>query len=120
MVKYHTKRNEISQKFGEFRKEKTSDDDIDLWTRDTWYTPHRDDGRFSALPAHLFGLHRPKPLLERLLLLVDDQEDVGDNVEPEQSPTEEVDEFGYQKVDAGWFNVYTGERTETHPLHYTE
>lgn len=97
------------------RLKQTFDTDINLWTRDTWYTPHRNNRSASAIPSHLFGLHRPMPFLEKNLLLANDEDD---QVEANNSTIQDNgDAYGYVKTSSGWYNKFTKETLTNHPFH---
>ncbi|KAI7881397.1 hypothetical protein K492DRAFT_186970 [Lichtheimia hyalospora FSU 10163] len=106
-----SERNDISKSLGRFTY--TGLDDHLLWTRDTWYTPHR-DAQCSTIPHHLFG-HGNKKTTETVLPNEDVEEEDTLPVVRELS-----DEFGYQKTESGWFNVYTKKVTDRHPLYDEE
>ncbi|KAI8087139.1 hypothetical protein BDF21DRAFT_460801 [Thamnidium elegans] len=108
------RRNSINDNFGRFSQNSSSRRDISLWTRETWYTPHRNEGKSSVVPSHLFGFRRPASLLEKLLLLSSDNE--ADNANSSVSE-DNGDAYGFIKTQSGWYNKYTKEIHENHPLH---
>ncbi|KAG2229906.1 hypothetical protein INT48_008281 [Thamnidium elegans] len=108
------RRNSINDNFGRFSQNSSSRRDISLWTRETWYTPHRNEGKSSVIPSHLFGLRRPASLLEKLLLFSSDNE--ADNANSSVSE-DNGDAYGFIKTQSGWYNKYTKEIHENHPLH---
>ncbi|CAO3693924.1 unnamed protein product [Rhizopus stolonifer] len=108
------RRNSINDNFGRFSQNSSSRRDISLWTRETWYTPHRNEGKSSVIPSHLFGLRRPASFLEKLLLLPSDNE--ADNANRSVSEGN-GDAYGFIKTQSGWYNKYTKEIHEIHPLH---
>lgn len=108
------RRNSINDNFGRFSQNSSSERDISLWTRETWYTPHRNTRKSSVIPSHLFGLRRPASFLERLLLLPSDNE--ADNANSSVSE-DNGDTYGFVKTQSGWYNKYTKEIHKNYPLH---
>lgn len=92
------RRNSINDNFGRFSQNSSSKRDISLWTRETWYTPHRNEGKSSAIPSHLFGLRRPASFLEKLLLHPSDNE--ADNANSSVSE-DNGDAYGFIKTQSG-------------------
>ncbi|GAA5803095.1 hypothetical protein HPULCUR_008570 [Helicostylum pulchrum] len=64
-IKLYTRRNSVDDNFGRLKQPSSDNYDVNLWTRDTWYTPHRDNGCLSEIPDHLFRLSRPTSFLEK-------------------------------------------------------
>lgn len=89
------RRNSINDNFGRFSQNSSSERDISLWTRETWYTPHRNEGKSSVIPSHLFGLRLPASFLEKLLLLPSDNE--ADNANSSVSE-DNGDAYGFIKL----------------------
>ncbi|KAI8143170.1 hypothetical protein BJV82DRAFT_103049 [Fennellomyces sp. T-0311] len=112
-VEVKSRRNSIRDNLGQFASESSDDEDYP-WTRDTWYTPLRDDPKRSVIPDHMFG-HSSKPL-DRTLLVPEDSTITVEHVAM-PSQLEGIDPFGFKKVESGWYNVHTGKTTEAHPLH---
>ncbi|KAG1192422.1 hypothetical protein G6F70_009209 [Rhizopus microsporus] len=78
------------------------------------FTRHRNEGKSSVIPSHLFGLRRPASFLEKLLLFPSDNE--ADNANSSVSE-DNGDVYGFIKTQSGWYNKYTKEIHENHPLH---
>lgn len=115
IAKYHSRRNSIDGNFGRLKQPTGDVDDVNLWIRNTWYTPHRDNPQSFVVPDHLFGLRQPTPFLEKLLLLSDDNDD--NSTEAEDSPVKDsADVYGFIRTESRWFNKYTKETHATHPL----
>ena len=95
------------------------EDEHDFWERDTWYTPTRDNTKFSKIPASMFAptnRERREPIYidEEVSAQKDDDDDDDKN---SQTSAQTPDEYGYIRQSNGlWLNIHTKKITDYHVL----
>lgn len=77
------------------------------WARDTWYTPTHHNK--SKVPKNFFSRNNDE---EAIYIMEEDDDDS----ETEVAKSIDVDEYGFCKLNNGWYNVYTKKTCKNHPF----
>lgn len=93
---------------------------MSFYQRDTWYTPSRCS--VPCIPTNLFGFPPPPLILQKLLSLSYEasETDGSDNNARAAASTGGYDEFGFKKIENGFYSQITNSSWDFHSHHHEE